>query len=93
MMIRKTVILLLIISSIVLCTGNLQAGNKILVPEKEQIPGNQIADTLKWSVDYLNKLLYSCGEWYLTDHLYKKPIQGLLNYAENDPLDTAVINI
>jgi len=92
-MIRKTVILLFIISSIVLSYGDIQAGNSKIVPEQEQIQGNQISDSLKWSIEYLNKLLYSSGEWYLTDHSYKKPIHGVLNYAENEPLDTAVIKI
>ncbi|MCX6239354.1 MAG: DUF3078 domain-containing protein [Bacteroidia bacterium] len=64
-----------------------------LIFEKEQIPRNQIADSLKWSIDYLNKLLYSYGEWYLTDLSYKKPIKGVLYYAENDPLDTVITDI
>lgn len=93
MMIRKIVILLLIISPVVLGTSNLQAGNTKLVPEKEMMPGNQIVDSLKWSVDYLNKLLYSHGEWYLADPSYKKPIQGVLNYAENDPLNTVILDV
>jgi len=94
MMIRKTVILLFIINSMVICSGELLAVNlNRPIPEKEMNAGNQIGDSLKWSVDYLNKLLYSGGEWYLTDRNYKKPIQGVLNYAENDPLDTVVVNI
>jgi hypothetical protein len=93
MMIRKFSILLLIISSIVPGARKLLAGNTKPVPGKEMITGNQNVDSLKWSVDYLNKLLYSHGEWYLADPSYKKPMQGVLNYAENDPLDTVVVNI
>jgi len=94
MMIRKTIILLFIITSMAICPGELLAINiNNLVPAREQITQNQIGDSLKWSVDYLNKLLYTGGEWYLTDRLYKKPIQGVLNYAENDPLDTVVIDV
>lgn len=93
MMIRKIVILLLIISSVVLGTSNLQAGNTRFIPGKEMMADNQTIDSLKWSVNYLNKLLCSHGEWYLADPSYKKPMQGVLNYAENDPLDTVIVNI
>ncbi len=93
-MIRKNFILLFIITSMAFCPEKLLASNlNKLIPEQTQLSGNQIGDSLKWSVDYLNKLLYSGGEWYLTDRQYKKPIQGVLNYAENDPLDTLIVDI
>jgi len=99
-MIRKTVILLFIITSMAICPGksfaakiNLLISNEKMNPETMIKPIAQTGDSLKWSVDYLNKLLYSGGEWYLTDRQYKKPIQGVLNYAENDPLDTAIIDV
>ena len=93
MMMRKIIILLLIISSIVICTVNLKADNFKQVTENELIPANQVGDSLKWSIDYLNKLLYSRGEWYFTDHSYRKPIHGVVNYAENDPLDTVIVGV
>src|SRR5665647_150862 len=94
MMIRKNFILLFIITSMAFCPEILLASNlNKLIPAQTQLPGNQIGDSLKWSVDYLNKLLYSGGEWYLTDRQYKKPIRGVLNYAENDPLDTVIVDI
>ena len=93
MMIKKTVILFIVISTL-FCISNLYALdiNK-LDSHKAQIPQNHIADSLKWSVDYLNKLLYPSGEWYLTDHSYVKPIQSVLNYAENSPLDSATVDV
>ncbi len=93
MMIRKIVILLLIISSIVFCTGNLQAGIPGLFPENGQVSQKQVGDSLKWSVDYLNKLLYSRGEWYFTDPANRKPVKGVVNYAENDPLDSVIVDV
>ena len=54
---------------------------------------SQAPDSLKWSVVFLNKILYSCNEWYLSNNQLKKPIQGVLNYAENDPLDTVVTKL
>lgn len=91
-MIRKAFIIFLFIFSIALSSGNLKAQTLIkTASEKEPISQNQISDSLKWSVHFLNKLLYSDGEWYLTDQLYKKPLRGVLNYAENDPLDTVIV--
>ena len=86
-MIRKIAIHFFILL-LLLCTVKLQAVNLV-----KPIPRNHITDSLKWSVDFMNKLLYSGGEWYLTDNAFKKPIQGVLNYAENEPLDTSVIDI
>ena len=92
-MTTKTAILS-VIFSLALTTGQLQAeitGNTL--PQMGQLQGDQPTDSLKWSVGFLNKLLYSCNEWYLNDDHFKKPIQGVLNYAENDPLDTVVFNL
>ncbi len=93
MMIRKNVILLLIISSIVFFTGNLQAENPGVFPGNGQTLQKQAGDSLKWSVDYLNKLLYSRGEWYFTDPTHRKPVKGVVNYAENDPLDSVIVDV
>lgn len=90
---RKIFIPILIISSIILCTFHLLAAKPRKVPENDPISRNQTVDSLKWSVDYLNRLLYSRGEWYLTDPSSRKPIKGVLNYAENDPLDTTLIDV
>lgn len=93
-MIRKIVVLIIVISTAALCTQNLHATilNKP-ISDKKQMTCNQIADSLKWSVDYLNKLFNTPSEWYLTDFSFVKPIKGVINYAENDPLDTVVLDI
>jgi hypothetical protein len=92
-MIRKAVILF-IFSSMMLVNGNLYAVN-LFGPDniKDQAQAGQIADSLKWSIDFLNKLLYSRGEWYLTDNSYWKPVKGVLNYAENEPEDTVITTV
>ena len=93
-MIRKTVILLFIFTSMSIVPGKLLAVRmNSLISGTGMNRGTQTGDSLKWSIDYLNKLLYTKGEWYPTDRLYKKPIQGVLNYAENDPLDTVIIDV
>jgi len=50
-------------------------------------------DSLKWSINFLNKILNSEGEWYITDRSNKQPIKGILNYAENPPVDTLVVKM
>ena len=92
-MIRKAIILSILFLTL-LGSIALQAENSNnLPPFDELFPVSQQNDSIKWSVNFLNKLLYSCNEWYLTDSQLKKPIQGVLNYAENDPLDTVVLNL
>jgi len=92
-MMTKRVILSFLLS-VVLYAAQLQAKNSDkVIPEPAYIQGNQTADSLKWSVGFLNKLLYSSNEWYVNESNYKNPIQGVLNYAENDPLDTVVFKI
>ena len=60
--------------------------------QRHEQPVNPM-DTLKWSVNYLNRIMYSGGEWYLTDRTYQKAIKGVLNYAENQPIDTSVVEM
>jgi hypothetical protein len=91
---KKLTILLLAIISVVIGINTLQArnihtGNK----SKEGNPQYAKGDSLKWSIDFLNKLLNSNGEWYLTDYSYKRPIKGVVDYTENDPIDTIVVNM
>jgi len=93
MMIRKALIFSNLFF-VLIFSGNLMASesnNQISIQEQTSVIQN--SDSLKWSIGFLNKLLYSCNEWYLTDSQLKKPIQGVLNYAENDPLDTVVLNL
>jgi len=91
-MFRKVFLLSFFLIIAAAFTLRAENSNKGFVRE-EFFPVKQNNDSLKWSVNFLNKLLYSCNEWYLTDNQLKKPIQGVLNYAENDPLDTVILNL
>lgn len=57
---------------------------------KKPVP---IRDTLTWSVSLMKKIFNRSGEWFLTDQVFQKPIKGVLNYAENDPIDTVVVDM
>ena len=50
-------------------------------------------DSLSWSVGFMNKLFNGNGEWYLTNESFQKTIKGVIDYAENDPVDTVVVRM
>jgi hypothetical protein len=50
-------------------------------------------DSLSWSVAYMNKVFNGNGEWYLTNESFQKTIKGVIDYAENDPVDTVVVRM
>ena len=52
-----------------------------------------IHDSLTWSVSFMKKLLNSSGEWFVSSDLLRKPIKGVVDYAENDPIDTVVVGL
>ncbi len=83
------VFFLALVMSTSLLAGNSKSISSNYAPKVE----SSAPDSLKWSVVFLNKILYSCNEWYLSNNQLKKPIQGVLNYAENDPLDTVVTKL
>ncbi len=65
-------------------------------PENKRIKvsnGQQKTDSLSWSIGFLNRLLNSNGEWYLTDPSVKSTVKGVLDFAENEPVDTVVVNM
>lgn len=53
----------------------------------------QIQDTLSWSLSIMKKVFNSPGEWYLTHETYRKSVRGVIDYAENPPIDTVVVNL
>jgi hypothetical protein len=90
----KITIMLCILFSTLLTVGKVQNTNfTIAATPKELSPKNQQVDSLKWSINFLNKLLFSNSEWYLTDNSYKRPMQSVLSYAQSGPLDTVVVDI
>lgn len=91
---KKLTILLLAILSVVIGISNIAAQNTHSKNKaKEIIARTAKSDSLKWSIGFLNKLLNSGGEWYLTDNSNKRPIEGVIDYAVNDPIDTVVVNM
>lgn len=52
-----------------------------------------IQDTLSWSVSYMKKVFNGSGEWFVTNSAYQKSIRGIIDYTENEPVDTIVVNL
>jgi hypothetical protein len=50
-----------------------------------------ITDTLSWSVSFMRKVFNGSGEWFVTNATYQKSIKGIIDYAENEPIDTVVL--
>ena len=64
------------------------------------VPGNRksknqasIQDSLNWSVSFMKKIFNGSGEWFMTNESFQKSIKGVIDYAENDPIDTVVVNM
>ncbi len=41
----------------------------------------------------MKELMNGSGEWFLTRDYFRKPIKGVIDYAENDPIDTVVVHM
>lgn len=56
---------------------------------------NQIAigDTLSWSLSLMKRVFNGSGEWFLTDNTVGKPIKGIVDYAENEPIDSILVRM
>ncbi|HWS01165.1 MAG TPA: DUF3078 domain-containing protein, partial [Prolixibacteraceae bacterium] len=52
-----------------------------------------IRDSLSWSVSFMKKIFNGSGEWFMTDESLKKSIKGVIDYSENEPIDTVVVNL
>lgn len=55
--------------------------------------GMAAEDSLSRSISLLRGILNSQGEWYLSDDSYRKSFKGVVDYAENDPIDSVVIDV
>ena len=92
-MVFKKYIYLLIISLICIGHYSLSAtdfrtsGNR-----KLRNPG-AIKDSLTWSLSLVKKVFNGSGEWYMTNPSLQKNIKGVVNYAENDPIDTVIVHM
>jgi hypothetical protein len=52
-----------------------------------------IRDTLTWSVSYMKKIFNGSGEWFMTHESFHKSIKSIIDYAENEPIDTSVVKM
>lgn len=52
-----------------------------------------IRDSLAWSVSFMKKIFNGTGEWFMTDETFRKSIKGIVDYSENEPIDTLVVDL
>ncbi len=50
-------------------------------------------DSLNWSLTFVKKVFNGSGEWFLTNGSFQKSVRGVIDYTENEPIDTVVVNI
>ena len=60
---------------------------------KTQVNSTSAKDSLNWSVSFVKKIFNGSGEWYMTNDSFQKSIRGVVDYTENEPIDTVVVNL
>jgi len=89
----KKYIYLLIISVICIGQYSLSAADFSAYGNRKSRNPGAIKDSLSWSLSLMKKVFNGSGEWYMTNPSFQKSIKGVVNYAENDPIDTLIGNM
>jgi hypothetical protein len=50
-------------------------------------------ETLQLGIDILKRYFYGDNEWYIAKPSVAKDVKGLINFIENDPIDTTINNL
>lgn len=76
-------------------TGQFSASATDHVPSVHRKTKNPaaIGDTLSWSVNFMKKFSAPSGEWFISNEPFARPMKGIVDYAENAPIDTIVVNM
>ncbi|HWR99864.1 MAG TPA: hypothetical protein VN249_04565, partial [Prolixibacteraceae bacterium] len=84
---------LLTISLFVIFQQTLSAKDFSASGDRKSGKSGEIRDSLSWSVSFMKKIFNGSGEWFMTDESLKKSIKGVIDYSENEPIDTVVVNL
>ena len=78
-----------------LCYGQMFAASSDLtiVSDRKSRKPTAISDSLSWSISFMKKVMNGSGEWFVANGSFQKPIKGIVDYAENESIDTTVIRI
>ncbi len=52
-----------------------------------------IQDSLTWSISFMKRVLSGSGEWVLANGVNQRPIKGLIDYSDNEPVDTVLVQM
>ena len=50
-------------------------------------------ETLQLGIDILKRYFYDDNEWYIAKPSVARDVKGLINFIENDPIDTTINNL
>ena len=50
-------------------------------------------DSLNWSITFVKKIFNGSGEWFMTNSSFQKSVRGVIDFTENEPIDTVVVNL
>jgi hypothetical protein len=69
------------------------ASGSAVSPDRKSKISVPMQDTLSWSASYMKKIFNGSGEWFMTNEAFQKSIKGVIDYAENDPIDTVIVQM
>ncbi|MCK9639846.1 MAG: DUF3078 domain-containing protein [Prolixibacteraceae bacterium] len=92
-MVFKKYIYLLIISLFCIGLYPLSASDFSTSGNRKSRSPGAIKDSLSWSLSLMKRVFSGSGEWYMTNPSFQKGIKGVVNYAENDPIDTVIVKM
>ncbi len=59
----------------------------------QQTEKNDNVETLQLGIDILKRYFYDDNEWYIAKPSVARDVKGLINFIENDPIDTTINNL
>jgi hypothetical protein len=69
-------------------------GTESFVPDGPKSKNkSSVKDSLSWSVSLMKRVFNGSGEWFMTSDSFRNSVKGVIDYAENDPVDTVVVDM
>lgn len=69
-------------------------GSESFIPDGPKSKNrSSVKDSLSWSVSLMKRVFNGSGEWFMTSDSFQNSVKGVIDYAENDPVDTVVVDM
>ncbi len=92
-MIQKKQYISLIFSLLIYGQLSAYASDLAGISHRASKNSSEIKDSLAWSISFMKKILNGSGEWQMTNGSFQGPIKGVVDYAENESIDTIVVKM